>query len=1347
MSYLAIILLALFGLYVVVGLLVFLWGTRRCSPERRSRLLTRVSDRKILFKDSPFNVRLYARGMKKTRPTEQKTYHVVLVIDRSESMGGSAPGSRLAKAKEACIKFVNMVDLKTCRVGVVCYDDEVETCCDITDKKHALVNGITKIRGGGATDIGFGLERAEQLLQASHREEAEEIIVLLSDGYPHNGRGVGDPEILQVGRQIIQKGIRIICIGIGEANTVLMEELASERPGSKGDKEYYNATDREDLMRFYESIAAGIEGPGGTRAMITEYINDQAFIIGNFSTVHMPESVKSQSWEIHWFLPFLQTTAQEVPYQLVPYRLGWHKISPKSADMVWHDMDQIKQPGVKSNDNPYALVLPAFAWWVWFVLLNPVFWILLSMFRGLKSGIEVKPPPERKEFQSLTVTPNELVKLEEKKEMQFRPTLAVGFGHTGRWVLTYFKKIVTDLNMGTFPADRIRLLCIDTGCAGDRSRIEWGGIGLSENEICALPSELYSFHKEIINTHPDYAGWYDRQTTESLNRETFNLSYGTNRFRHLGRLSYFKAMQENDNRGPASLEQAASFIEELLKEEGCQLFFTGSTVGGCSSGILLDTAIWFAGRFKEKEHITTYSFICGRSGFQMREDDGDIYNLNSLAFLREWERFIVNSDFPLSIQYPAGNVRLNRFALFDHNFLIDPARGGNESLSLYPMVADIMSQFAPQLNPLRNRFETEINPEAARQAIKTGKAGIINIGCRSIKLPVANILNYLRLRFIFELFSTEFNRLKMVNNLFVPSDGVLTTRTGLKELFVGRQLVSPCPPVFSAISELAELSSGIETDNIIRPWQKALAEAGMQAQGEPARFYLKKNMLLALRRIMEWALWILNGAAAEGEEERSGGIIRLMQHLAKLEDMLAAVPVNLQRIPIYSIAYEDQVCFEESRVDNLLDLIEAYKVVTESIHKQVRRWFFCLADGFPKDQQQGLPPGFKGMARRLFENLKAAENHLQKCLELETIKYVADKEFLDRLYNMHFAGLIEDGEYLNRFEWKVSETGFDQIEESFWSSDVSQVSELNLEGLLELAVHSDITRSFHNPVNNEELLDFILEMSGLDDKPQKYFEAFADIAAERYMTGFLSENAFIRGPGINAQGDFIERFVSSKAIEVQSSNSDAEKFDDLYPVPICRGRLSFETHIPITESLSYTKSLASFESGDDHKLPYLFEEEQKACMLEEFYKREIGRLDAQGRFSPRFVQYFGNMDRLQQFLYLFLTGKLLKRIPETEVDRCLAIKNNGTVYYLTQARDQLDLEKAMTSYVITRRDVFDSSKTIPEIDCSISDLVKAATDFVSGSNIPDEAIRIRDEFLNEVIMLLKIIMHAGGKAI
>ncbi|HTD65022.1 MAG TPA: Ig-like domain-containing protein, partial [Candidatus Limnocylindria bacterium] len=180
---------------------------------------------------------------------------VMLVIDRSGSMSGPA----YTDARTACTNFVRNMHLISTNgdvLGLVSFNPTATLNQRLTNNTLAMEKAISAL--GAATNgtcISCGLQTAQDELASSrHRPEALPVIILLSDGLPHD---FDTPEeALDTAAQAKSAGTRVLTIGLGSGvDPVLMANMASSP------SDYFFANNSSELGAVFDAISAAICRP------------------------------------------------------------------------------------------------------------------------------------------------------------------------------------------------------------------------------------------------------------------------------------------------------------------------------------------------------------------------------------------------------------------------------------------------------------------------------------------------------------------------------------------------------------------------------------------------------------------------------------------------------------------------------------------------------------------------------------------------------------------------------------------------------------------------------------------------------------------------------------------------------------------------------------------------------------------------------------------------------------------------------------------------------------------------------------------------------------------------------
>ncbi len=164
---------------------------------------------------------------------------VIVVMDRSGSMSQEAGYSgqwlqRIQLAHEAVELLLDGLPDGT-RVGIVSYDDRVDTVVEPTDvarNRDRIMRRVrSEVQPRNSTNVAAGLLRGYDLALEEARSGRSVLVMLLSDGVANVGATRTDDILREIGdREDI--GLTTIGVGLGPFNDVLMEQLANSADGT-----------------------------------------------------------------------------------------------------------------------------------------------------------------------------------------------------------------------------------------------------------------------------------------------------------------------------------------------------------------------------------------------------------------------------------------------------------------------------------------------------------------------------------------------------------------------------------------------------------------------------------------------------------------------------------------------------------------------------------------------------------------------------------------------------------------------------------------------------------------------------------------------------------------------------------------------------------------------------------------------------------------------------------------------------------------------------------------------------------------------------------------------------------
>lgn len=171
---------------------------------------------------------------------------LILVIDKSGSMGGAGNTSKIELAKEAAIRATQMLSPQD-EIGVVAFDGMPWWVVEPTrvDDVQAVQEQIGSITADGGTDIFPALVTAYEQLR--ERETQRKHIILLTDGQsggPSQYEGLID--------DMVQADITLSTVAVGtDADTRLLESIAEKAKGR-----YYFVRDDTTIPTIFSKETA-----------------------------------------------------------------------------------------------------------------------------------------------------------------------------------------------------------------------------------------------------------------------------------------------------------------------------------------------------------------------------------------------------------------------------------------------------------------------------------------------------------------------------------------------------------------------------------------------------------------------------------------------------------------------------------------------------------------------------------------------------------------------------------------------------------------------------------------------------------------------------------------------------------------------------------------------------------------------------------------------------------------------------------------------------------------------------------------------------------------------------------
>lgn len=352
------------------------------------------------------------------------------------------------------------------------------------------------------------------------------------------------------------------------------------------------------------------------------------------------------------------------------------------------------------------------------------------------------------------------------------PTLIIGLGGSGQWVVTYLKKELLESGGGKIP-EGIQLVSIDTTTSINHV----GPLELDrQREVIVVGNNVRSFAESISRQeNTQFLKWFQSEYfLRSLPISSFNTREGSGRLRQMGRISLFHDLSYSS----VTTKNIERAITSLASQAGnLQIIIVSSMTGGTGSGMLTDIGLLIQ-QITHEKNISNYTI----SGYFTIETQ-DLHGLsNAFATWRELDRYMLsNENFgPVSVNYPLSrsvNSKISR-PVYDAVYIIEPVNPGEDlENDFFPSVANAIYIVLDQ----KAGNTVQVNKSnLSRQYSKTPRAPFYSIlGSYSIKYPEYLIRKKFAAKVVFDAF------VKMTN------DETVRNRTLLdKNNNIDRQLKS-----------------------------------------------------------------------------------------------------------------------------------------------------------------------------------------------------------------------------------------------------------------------------------------------------------------------------------------------------------------------------------------------------------------------------------------------------------------------------------------------------------------------------------------------------------------------------
>lgn len=280
-----------------------------------------------------------------TSVTTNGKLDIVLIFDSSNSMdksSGTLGETRMQAAKKAATNFANtlMDDKDTVKIGIVEFGTRVLDVQEMTTKKETVKKFIEnkldlpENNNDGGTNLQAAIERADTVLNNGKREDAKQIVIVLTDGIPtyftYNnniyGTGQNDDEVAynckgyycdsqrpsdaalkamnKLKRNHSTSDVYTIVFGNDTRATATLKKINPEQ--SKPLYKNYTALTGEDLKKMFETLSSQLMNIIGKDSVVTDIIPKEFMLTETSKNklieqgVEVKENLEDGTTELIW---------------------------------------------------------------------------------------------------------------------------------------------------------------------------------------------------------------------------------------------------------------------------------------------------------------------------------------------------------------------------------------------------------------------------------------------------------------------------------------------------------------------------------------------------------------------------------------------------------------------------------------------------------------------------------------------------------------------------------------------------------------------------------------------------------------------------------------------------------------------------------------------------------------------------------------------------------------------------------------------------------------------------------------------------------------------------------------
>jgi len=444
--------------------------------------------------------------------------------------------------------------------------------------------------------------------------------------------------------------------------------------------------------------------------------------------------------------------------------------------------------GLRPESDPLDAILGLWPFLLGYLLLALLYW-LCKKYMCVGSGrviIDRDPP---------LIPPEPLPPVQLDPLWQVAPTLVVGVGGTGRWVLTHLKKSLSDGGFGKLP-EKVRFALIDTSerettnvyhdAAGRQTGVSFAGVSLDKDEVLLLGPNLSALIGQTNDAA--LAGWFPHDDYQRLAESEKDLGQGTRQRRPLARAGLIAKLREGANatETPPDAARLWQFLtessravvqkrDETTNNDLVRIVLVGSMAGGMS-GVLGDLAVLLrsaAGRaLPDGGTINLEGYFTTDGPFRQLGGNRLTRQSNTVATARELQRLQLSAGQPTQIDFTvdAGPLdedkaqlrQVQTAKLFDDivlfggsgNYDLGPDKSSEPWATTMASMADVLALRLDRATAAGTDIDYRANLRGDAQIRQNarGQAIISSAGSYTYRLPLVDMLQVVHTRWARKLY-------------------------------------------------------------------------------------------------------------------------------------------------------------------------------------------------------------------------------------------------------------------------------------------------------------------------------------------------------------------------------------------------------------------------------------------------------------------------------------------------------------------------------------------------------------------------------------------------------------------